>query len=384
VRGRLAGRDGRGRDAISGRDMARTATANAEDQGVPVIFKRKQKVSDLGAVISELEQAVDARDGARTERAFTAASKSLRQATDTELVLAGPRLAALLPAFPPVGPRPLLASAAGFCVESGADPAACAEPVLGGAHRDLLDALELARRWTAVGGAEDELPEPDEKIIDDALLARWATTLTRPGGWRWPGARSRNGSRPRRRPDSVDPAEALREARVSPGPSGRDPSNGRRRPSGMRTRRGREPSRPDRGPNGGDHRPHGPGTHHDRDRAPSRPGREPNGGDHRPHGPGTHHDRDRAPSRPGREPSDGDRRRGGPSDRAHEFRSALDRCSDPRRGLRAAAQTAGRPRPGHRPEQWPPRRSPLWRGVPSLRPLRKRPPRRPGAQCPSP
>lgn len=171
MRGRLAGRDGRGRDAISGRDMARTATANAEDQGVPVIFKRKQKVSDLGAVISELEQAVDARDGARTERAFTAASKSLRQATDTELVLAGPRLAALLPAFPPVGPRPLLASAAGFCVESGADPAACAEPVLGGAHRDLLDALELARRWTAVGGAEDELPEPDEKIIDGSPVS---------------------------------------------------------------------------------------------------------------------------------------------------------------------------------------------------------------------
>lgn len=137
-----------------------------------MIFKRKQKTPDLDTVISELEQAVDARDGARTERAFTAALKSLRQATDIELVLAGPRLAALLPAFPPTGPRPLLASAAGFCVESGADAAACAEPVLGGVHRDLLDALEFARRWTAVGGAEDELPEPDGKIIDDALLAR--------------------------------------------------------------------------------------------------------------------------------------------------------------------------------------------------------------------
>ncbi|MGW1809978.1 hypothetical protein [Streptomyces sp. NPDC002078] len=137
-----------------------------------MIFKRKQKASDLGTVISELEQAVDARDGARTERAFTAALNSLRQATDTELALAGPRLAALLPAFPPTGPRPLLASAAGFCVESGADAAACAEPVLGGLHRDLLDALEFARRWTAGGGTEDELPEPDGNIIDDALLAR--------------------------------------------------------------------------------------------------------------------------------------------------------------------------------------------------------------------
>jgi hypothetical protein len=66
----------------------------------------------------------------------------------------------------------MLAMAAGFCVERGADPAACAEPILGGVHQDLLDALEFARRWTATGAAEDELPEPDEKIIDNALLAR--------------------------------------------------------------------------------------------------------------------------------------------------------------------------------------------------------------------
>jgi hypothetical protein len=66
----------------------------------------------------------------------------------------------------------MLAMAAGFCVERGADPVACAGPILDGVHRDLLDALEFARRWTATGAAEGELPEPDEKIIDDALLAR--------------------------------------------------------------------------------------------------------------------------------------------------------------------------------------------------------------------
>ncbi|MFK4600356.1 hypothetical protein [Streptomyces pristinaespiralis] len=71
-----------------------------------MIFKRKQKASDLGTVISELEQAVDARDGARTERAFTATLKGLQQAPEAERVLAGPRLAALLPAFPPTGPAP--------------------------------------------------------------------------------------------------------------------------------------------------------------------------------------------------------------------------------------------------------------------------------------
>ncbi|WP_326665966.1 hypothetical protein [Streptomyces sp. NBC_00385] len=64
------------------------------------------------------------------------------------------------------------ATASGFCAERGADPAARAEPIPDGVHQDLLDALEFARGWTAAGAAEDELPEPDEKIIDVALPAR--------------------------------------------------------------------------------------------------------------------------------------------------------------------------------------------------------------------
>lgn len=138
---------------------------------MPVIFKRKQKGGRLAATVSELEDAVAARDGDRTGRAFTAMLRDVQSASDAELIPAGPRLAALLPEFPPTGPRPTLAMAAGFCVERAADPAACAEPILSSVHKDLLDALEFARRWTA-DGAEDELPEPDEKIIDDALLAR--------------------------------------------------------------------------------------------------------------------------------------------------------------------------------------------------------------------
>ncbi|WP_329279946.1 hypothetical protein [Streptomyces sp. NBC_01451] len=137
-----------------------------------MIFRRKREASGLTAIVSELEDAVAARDGDRTGRAFTAVMDGVRSASDAELVPAGPRLAALLPAFPPTGPRPMLATAAGFCVERGADPAACAEPVLGGVLQDLLDALEFARRWTATGAAGDELPEPDEKNIDDVLLAR--------------------------------------------------------------------------------------------------------------------------------------------------------------------------------------------------------------------
>lgn len=105
-----------------------------------MIFKRKPGASGLAAVVSELEQGVAVRDGARTERAFMATMNALQSAKDAERVLAGPRLAALLPAFPPTGPRPMLATAAGFCVESRADPVVCAEPILSGVHQDLRDA----------------------------------------------------------------------------------------------------------------------------------------------------------------------------------------------------------------------------------------------------
>ncbi|MFI0718048.1 hypothetical protein [Streptomyces sp. NPDC021224] len=137
-----------------------------------MIFKRKQKAQGLATAVSELEAAVAARDGDRTEHAFTTMIQSVQSAPDDARAAAGPRLAALLPAFPPTGPRPMLAMAAGFCVETGADPLACAGPILDGVHRDLRDALEFARRWTATGGAAEELPEPDEKIIDDALISR--------------------------------------------------------------------------------------------------------------------------------------------------------------------------------------------------------------------
>ncbi|WP_327290294.1 hypothetical protein [Streptomyces sp. NBC_01198] len=137
-----------------------------------MIFNSKPEASGLAATVSELEGAVAARDGDRTGRAFDAMMNAVQSASDAERALAGLRLAALIPAFPPTGPRPMLAMAAGYCVERGADPAACAEPILDGVHRDLLAALEFARRWAASGGPQDELPEPDEKIIDDALLAR--------------------------------------------------------------------------------------------------------------------------------------------------------------------------------------------------------------------
>ncbi|MEY9875329.1 hypothetical protein ABH931_004830 [Streptacidiphilus sp. MAP12-33] len=65
----------------------------------------------------------------------------------------------------------MLAMMAGFCVEQGADPAACAEPILTAVRETLTDALEFARRWRAAD-ADAELPEPDEQAVDDAMLSR--------------------------------------------------------------------------------------------------------------------------------------------------------------------------------------------------------------------
>ena len=119
-----------------------------------MIFKRKPRTSSLSAAVSELEEAVAARDGGRTERAFTAMLNRVQSAPDAERIPAGPRLAALLPAFPPTGPRPMLAMAAGFCVERGSDPLACAEPILAEVHRDLVDVLKEHIYLAQVGMAQ--------------------------------------------------------------------------------------------------------------------------------------------------------------------------------------------------------------------------------------
>lgn len=134
-----------------------------------MIFNRKQRPAHLTTAVSDLEEAVAARDGDRTGRAFSAVMQGAQSASDGECLDAGPRLAALLPAFPPTGPRTMLAMAAGFCVEQGADPLPCAQPILDGVRQDLLDALEFARRWTATGA---ELPGTSQELIDDAFLAR--------------------------------------------------------------------------------------------------------------------------------------------------------------------------------------------------------------------
>ncbi|RKE17007.1 hypothetical protein [Streptomyces sp. TLI_171] len=131
-----------------------------------MIFRKKKAVG-LSEHLTALEQGVAARDSERTERAFGAIlGGALQAATGAEHLDAGPRLAALLPGFPPVGPRSVLATAAGFCVEQGADPAVCAEPILTTVQEEVRAALDFARRWP-----DAELPAADVEAVE-GLVAR--------------------------------------------------------------------------------------------------------------------------------------------------------------------------------------------------------------------
>ncbi|GAA2103087.1 hypothetical protein GCM10009759_38150 [Kitasatospora saccharophila] len=120
----------------------------------------------LDGLLTELEQAAAAADGARAERAFGALVGGLQAADDAQCHAVAGRLAALVPAYPPVWPRAMPALAAGFCVERGADPMDCAGPVLAGLREEIEAALECAARWPDGAG---ELPAPDRADIDGLI-----------------------------------------------------------------------------------------------------------------------------------------------------------------------------------------------------------------------
>ncbi|MFJ1756445.1 hypothetical protein [Kitasatospora sp. NPDC088134] len=133
---------------------------------------RKKKAAGLDQYLTDLEQGVAARDPERTERAFTAVlGGALQGADEAECRAAGPRLAGLLAGFPETGPRAVLATAAGFCVERGADPQACAGPILTAVQEEVGAALGLARRWRETAGADAELPGTGEDAAE-ALVER--------------------------------------------------------------------------------------------------------------------------------------------------------------------------------------------------------------------
>ncbi|MFC9326043.1 hypothetical protein [Kitasatospora sp. NPDC057015] len=121
---------------------------------------RKPLQPALGAEFARLEAAVAAEDAAGFEAAFRSLQQAVGRAAPADLSTAGPRLAGMLAAVPP-WPRAYLAVTTGACVENGADPAACAEPILTGVREALEGAVRFADLWQQAGGGE-ELPEPQD------------------------------------------------------------------------------------------------------------------------------------------------------------------------------------------------------------------------------
>ncbi|MFI6447328.1 hypothetical protein [Kitasatospora sp. NPDC050543] len=122
--------------------------------------------SAMGAVIDALEHAVVSGDPAAFEAAVGPVQQALQGAGPAEAAEAGPRLAGLLGEVP-AWPRAFLAVMTGACVERGADPLACAGPILGGTRRALEAALLLTELWKRTGGGE--LPDPEQDDPGEAM-----------------------------------------------------------------------------------------------------------------------------------------------------------------------------------------------------------------------
>ncbi|MEU4117546.1 hypothetical protein AB0F71_23975 [Kitasatospora sp. NPDC028055] len=113
--------------------------------------------------VAELEAVVAVGDDEGFGPALSRVGGLFGPADPAERRAAGPRLAALLPDAPPF-PRAHLAMVVGACVESGADPVACAGPVLAGLRGALTGAQRLVEHWARTGGG----PLPDHEADDPA------------------------------------------------------------------------------------------------------------------------------------------------------------------------------------------------------------------------
>ncbi|WP_051712239.1 hypothetical protein [Streptomyces sp. NRRL S-350] len=151
------------------------------------IPSHRQQPGLLDAV-AELEAVVAAGDDERFGPVLGLVGALFGPASPAERVAAGPRLAALLPDAPPF-PRSHLAMMVGACVEHGADPVACAGPVLAGLRGALTGVELLLRRWAETGGGplpdreEGDPAAAHERIADPARLDEWHAHLAVVGWW---------------------------------------------------------------------------------------------------------------------------------------------------------------------------------------------------------
>ncbi|MFF0416047.1 hypothetical protein ACFYUY_37150 [Kitasatospora sp. NPDC004745] len=138
--------------------------------------------------VAELEAVTAAGDDEGFGPALGRVGGLFGSAGPAEVAAAGPRLAALLPDAPPF-PRAHLAMVVGACVENGADPLACAGPVLAGLRGALGGAQRLVRRWEETGGGPLPDPEADDpseahdRIEHREHLDAWHAHLAVVGWW---------------------------------------------------------------------------------------------------------------------------------------------------------------------------------------------------------
>ncbi|MER8187819.1 hypothetical protein [Kitasatospora sp. NPDC094015] len=143
-----------------------------------MIFRRPSATRAVDA----FEQALDAREPGRAGQAFDDLGRALARAGAKERAAAGPRLAALIDRLSPE-PGAALAVLVGACVEGGADPLACAGPVLAGLRAALTHAVAFAEHWPQ--DAEEDLQAPGEEIPDEvlALLGDGPEPFLRAASW---------------------------------------------------------------------------------------------------------------------------------------------------------------------------------------------------------
>ena len=122
--------------------LRRMSIEQSPEQTSADVPSHRQQPTLLEAV-AELEAVVAAGDDERFGPALGLVGGLFGPAGPAERRAAGPRLAALLPDAPPF-PRAHLAMVVGACVESGADPVACAGPVLAGLRGRQLPVIAHA------------------------------------------------------------------------------------------------------------------------------------------------------------------------------------------------------------------------------------------------
>ena len=164
-------------------------TPSADDAWSPVAERSHRYgavvTSDLLQAVASFETAVGDRSGQDASEALDQIRGAFSQATKEEVVAAGPRLSAVLPDVP-AGPAGIVAVVIGACVEGGAEPMACAIPVLEGAETAVAAALEFCNRWAL--SEDDEYPEPTmgdapPEVIDRIGGSEDPTAVSAVSGW---------------------------------------------------------------------------------------------------------------------------------------------------------------------------------------------------------